>query len=316
MENHKPLHSSKISRLVNSLSLLALAGLLGFLLASCTDNSTDPGSNEFNIQTNNTQSQGEVIADGDGNTLYYFTPDAEGNSVCEDECINAWPVFHADSIRPGDGLEPADFGTVSRPDDSNQTTHLGWPLYYFSGDNQPGDVNGEAIESFGGIWYVAKPNYSIMQATQQLVGHDGQNYIVDNSDNYVEGDGMTTHFTDENGRTLYVFLNDSANTNNFTEEDFSNNNIWPIYEETSVRIPSTFNSSHFGNIDVFGRTQLTYKGWPLYYFGQDTERGETKGVSFPDQADPGLWPVVQSDMPAAPGYSSNDSGDGTDDPDY
>jgi hypothetical protein len=34
---------------------------------------------------------------------------------------------------------------------------------------------------------------------------------------------------------------------------------------------------------------LLTKGNPLYYFGEDTNRGENKGVSVPT---PGVWPVA------------------------
>ncbi len=53
----------------------------------------------------------------------------------------------------------------------------------------------------------------------------------------------------------------------------------------------------FGKIDVYGRTQLTYKGWPLYYFGQDSVRGDNKGISFPA---PGVWPIANENTPVAP----------------
>lgn len=312
MENQKTLLNSSLSFYLKFALYLIATCFLILAIASC-NNSTDSESNDFNVQTTMTSSQGEVLADGEGNILYYFTPDVEGNSTCEGDCIGAWPVFHVEALDPDEGLEPADFGTTTRPDGSSQTTYLGWPLYYFSGDQQPGDVNGEAIESFGGFWYVAKPGYTIMRATQQLVGHDGLNYVIDENGNYSEGEGITTHFTDGNGRTLYTFQNDSANTNNFTEEDFSNNDLWPIFEESLAAIPSSLNSTHFGTIDVFGRTQLTYKGWPLYHFGQDAERGETQGISFPDEADPGLWPVAQLAMEAAPGYTVDDGDDGNGD---
>ena len=84
-------------------------------------------------------------------------------------------------------------------------------------------------------------------------------------------------------------MNDTRNTNNFTAADFSNNGVWPIVEITLNKAPSILNEAGFGTIDVFGRTQLTYKGWPLYYFGQDTARGDNKGVSVPN---PGVWPII------------------------
>ena len=53
-----------------------------------------------------------------------------------------------------------------------------------------------------------------------------------------------------------------------------------------------------GSIEVFGRVQLTYNGWPLYYFGQDGQtRGFNKGISFPT---PGVWPVPGPGFNQAP----------------
>ena len=53
----------------------------------------------------------------------------------------------------------------------------------------------------------------------------------------------------------------------------------------------------FLQIDVHGRTQITYKGWPVYYFGQDAARGDNKGVSV---GGPGKWPVINEATPLAP----------------
>ena len=66
-----------------------------------------------------------------------------------------------------------------------------WPLYYFVNDALPGDTNGDKV---GDVWYVAKPDYSIMYANAQLVGHDGKNYIGDNT----EGEGLTPYLVDIN----------------------------------------------------------------------------------------------------------------------
>lgn len=42
---------------------------------------------------------------------------------------------------------------------------------------------------------------------------------------------------------------------------------------------------------------MTYKGWPLYYFGQDEARGDNYGVGFPAA---GIWPIVNPDTEVAP----------------
>jgi predicted lipoprotein with Yx(FWY)xxD motif len=150
--------------------------------------------------------------------------------------------------------------------------------------------------------FVAKPDYTIMLANAQLVGKDGKNYIVSAANVYSEGVGKTIYFTDLNGRTLYEFAKDSANHNKYTKADFSNNATWPIYETDKVVVPSVLDKTLFSSITVFGKKQLTYKGWPIYYYGPDVDatgkyRGYNMGVSVPT---PGVWPVFFKDIPAAP----------------
>jgi uncharacterized surface protein with fasciclin (FAS1) repeats/predicted lipoprotein with Yx(FWY)xxD motif len=191
-------------------------------------------------------------------------------------------------------LNAADFGTIDRGDGVMQTTYKGWPLYYYVNDTLPGSTMGEGRS---GVWFVAKPDYTIMLTNNQLTGLNGVNYKGD----YTPGDEVIQYFTDDKGFTLYTRKNDTYNTNKFTRPDFSNNGVWPIYEETEIVIPSVLNKSDFGVINIHGRNQLTYKGWPLYYFGQDVMvRGNNKGVSVPS---PGIWPVPVKDMKPAP-YNS------------
>ncbi len=138
--------------------------------------------------------------------------------------------------------------------------------------------------------FVAKPDYSVMLVNNQLKGNDGVNYKGD----YTPGDQVVQYFTDGYGRTLYTWTRDFINTNKFTKSDFSNNPNWPIFEETQMVLPSILDKSLFKVIDVYGRKQMTYKGWPLYYFGGDMmTRGNTKGVSIPM---PGIWPVAVKDI--------------------
>ena len=242
------------------------------------------------VQLSTDSELGSILTDSDGNTLYFFSKDTKDTSVCLGGCADIWPIFYSGDLVVGSGLNAADFATITRTDGELQTTYKGWPLYYYSSDNVAGDTNGEDVNN---VWYVAKPDYSLMYAKAQLVGHDGNNY----TSNYTVGDEETSYIVDIDGRTLYTFMNDSNNTNNFTNPDFSNNGVWPIAEITLDQIPSILNNGDFGTIDVYGRTQLTYKGWPLYYFGQDAVRGDNKGISFPA---PGVWPIANVNTTTAP----------------
>jgi predicted lipoprotein with Yx(FWY)xxD motif len=92
---------------------------------------------------------GAILTDGDGNTLYIFEPDAQGESVCYDQCEAAWPPL-VEEAAAGDGVSL--LGTTERTDGSVQVTYNGWPLYYFANDAAPGDTNGQGIND---VWWVA-----------------------------------------------------------------------------------------------------------------------------------------------------------------
>jgi len=93
---------------------------------------------------------GSVIVDSEGNVLYLFTPDNQGDSVCYDQCAEAWPPLTG-TVTAGDGLDPALLGTAPRTDGDDQVTYNGWPLYYFFQDAAPGDTNGQGVND---VWYV------------------------------------------------------------------------------------------------------------------------------------------------------------------
>lgn len=235
---------------------------------------------------------GNVLADESGKTLYVFANDADGTATCTGNCLTNWPVFYRETPTLGGGLTAADFTTITRADGSKQTAFKGWPLYYFKNDVKAGDVAGENV---GNVWSVAKANYTVLMASRQLVGQDGKNYTFDQK----EGIGNSLFLVDNVGRTLYAFAPDKKGKNTYTRADLSNNPVWPIAEVTAIGdIPSSLNKADFGTITAVGKTQLTYKGWPLYYFGNDQgQRGSTKGVSVPR---PGVWPVLNKTSPDAP----------------
>ena len=143
-----------------------------------------------------------------------------------------------------------------------------------------------------------------MIVNAQLVGNDGLNYKSD----YTSGNGTTTYFTDDRGRTLYTFSHDSANRNNFTVPDTATvnnyNRFWPIYETDKVVVPSALDKNQFAAITVFGHKQLTYKQWPMYFFYLDSTKGSNKGIAFPEPpappTTPCIWPVVTKNQAAAP----------------
>ncbi|MDB2606224.1 hypothetical protein N9Y48_00450 [Zobellia sp.] len=237
---------------------------------------------------------GTVMTNSEGFTLYFFAPDSKGDSNCLGGCATTWPPFHSNDLSLDDGLDANYFGSITRSDGTEQTTYKGWPLYLFSNDASPGDINGDGS---GGVWFVAKPDYSVMLTRSQLVGRDSDGNETNLTSSFEEGEEQTFYITDASGNTLYHFSNDSNATNNFTNEDFSNNGAFPIFYTDLQNVPSVLNTDDFGAIDVFGEAQLTYKGWPLYKFGGDENRGDNFGTGIPSA---GVWPIVNLETEISP----------------
>ena len=102
-------------------------------------------------------SLGKVLVAANGMTLYLFMPDAQGDPTCTAACAGAWPpltVADGAAVSGGDGVDAALLATAANPDAGPQVTYNGWPMYSFSGDSAPGDVNGQGS---GGVWYAVDP---------------------------------------------------------------------------------------------------------------------------------------------------------------
>lgn len=252
---------------------LALIGILIILLL-CGCISQQQTGNQTPVKTSGGQSPveqpnvklstGNYMVDDKGKTLYLFTKDVKGDSKCIDACLKIWPVFYMEKISVSSGLNSSDFGTITRADGNKQTAYKGWPLYYFSSDVNPGDTKGEGVNS---IWFIAKPDYTIFIADK-----DNGKYIVD-----------------AKGNTLYNFTRDLPDTSNCKGGCLK---AWPVFYAENVVAPSILNDTDFGFItNSEGSKQTTFKHMPLYYYINDTARGDTNG-----QGVNNVWFIVEPTM--------------------
>lgn len=96
---------------------------------------------------------GKIVVDGQGKTLYMFTPDdGQAAPTCVDACAKNWPALIATGTPTvGPGVTAA-ASTVARTDGAGNQVKIGdYPLYYFGKDAAAGDTNGQGV---GGKWYV------------------------------------------------------------------------------------------------------------------------------------------------------------------
>ena len=101
---------------------------------------------------------GMILVDGNGRTLYLFEKDQPNQSACAGACVAAWPVDPSSGTpKAGSGVTASLLGTIKRSDGSTQVTYDKHPLYYYSGDSQPGQHNGQGINAFGAAWFAVAP---------------------------------------------------------------------------------------------------------------------------------------------------------------
>ena len=148
-------------------TLLGAAALV-LVVAACGED-TDSGSETTaagaapaaQLATRADTAVGTVVVDAGGMTLYTTEREADGAVVCVDECLEVWLPAIVDSETPAVSAELTDrIGAVERPDGGGlQATFDGSPLYRFSEDGEPGEVNGDGVEdAFGDagfLWHAA-----------------------------------------------------------------------------------------------------------------------------------------------------------------
>jgi predicted lipoprotein with Yx(FWY)xxD motif len=107
---------------------------------------------------------GQIVVDGQGKTLYMFTPDEDQSApTCVADCATNWPaLIAAGTPTAGSGLTAA-VSTIARTDGGGDQVKYGeYPLYYFAADKAAGDTNGQGV---GGKWYVVGADGEPIKAT-------------------------------------------------------------------------------------------------------------------------------------------------------
>jgi predicted lipoprotein with Yx(FWY)xxD motif len=207
---------------------------------------------------------GNYLVDSKGMTLYYWAKDVNGTSNATSAILATWPIFTASTVTVPSTLNTADFATAKRTDSQAQSTYQGWPLYYFANDKAPGDTLGDGI---GGVWFLVKvPFYTVMLESRTDLG----NFLVD-----------------PKGMTLYYNNKDSAGQSNVTGATLT---AWPIFNAGTFILPSVLKSSDFATITRSdGKMQSTYKGFPIYYYANDTSPGLAAGNGIG-----GVWFIINT----------------------
>jgi predicted lipoprotein with Yx(FWY)xxD motif len=98
---------------------------------------------------------GHFLVESNGMTLYAFTGDEAGQSNCDPACMQTWtPLISAERATGDMDVQLTLIGSTPLADGSLMVTYNDMPLYRFTGDRIPGDINGQGID---GAWFIVTP---------------------------------------------------------------------------------------------------------------------------------------------------------------
>jgi predicted lipoprotein with Yx(FWY)xxD motif len=126
------------------------------------------------VQTQQSETYGEYLADGFGRPLYLFKGDRRSSgdepavSTCYEDCAKAWPPLISSGAPEAAGQAKADLlATIERRDGSKQVTYNGWPLYRYVKDFGPEKATGQDVKDFGAEWYLVTPSGEEVHASAE-----------------------------------------------------------------------------------------------------------------------------------------------------
>ncbi|MBK5332705.1 MAG: hypothetical protein JJD93_12085 [Ilumatobacteraceae bacterium] len=232
-------------------------------------------------------SLGQILVDATGNSLYAFTNDTAAQSTCTGTCADAWPPVIVDpSWTVAPGVDSGVFSTIIRADGSEQLVAGKFPLYRFSGDARPGDVNGQGS---GGVWFVVDNKANIVEGDVAAPPETSAAPAVEAPTLGVADNALGQLLADANGRTLYGLTKDAGGAPTCVDGCAT---AWPpVVVDDSLDLSTLPSTASFSIVDrPDGTKQLKAGKWPLYYFSGDTTAGEANG-----QGSGGIWFVVAPD---------------------
>jgi len=149
---------TKLFVLVGAAALLA--SLAGCGSTSGSDKQDSMPATEVQVEIAQS-SLGPILTDQNGRTLYAFTNDKDGTSSCTGQCIATWPaLISRKPVVAGTGTDKALLSQTGRAEGTTQATYGEWPLYYYVGDVEPGDVDGQGVD---GVWFVVGANGKLIK---------------------------------------------------------------------------------------------------------------------------------------------------------
>jgi len=264
----------------------ALAGCGG---ANNNGDDTTTTDSDATVSVRDHDDHGDILVGPDGMTLYMFVPDGDADgSTCYDGCASTWPPLTIEgSPTAGSGVTAA-LSTITRDSGDTQVVAGEWPLYYYAGDDSPGEANGQDLND---AWYVLGPDGTPRGMSMETPEPTTTEPPMDSPTVQVRThDDLGEILAGPDGMTLYMFDND---TNGAGESSCTGGctTTWPpltVDGDPSAGdgVAASLSTFERGN----GETHVTAGGWPLYHYAGDSSPGGATGQGAND-----VWYVLRPD---------------------
>jgi len=146
-----------------AIGICASIGLGGVAAAAATPHVTAP-----QLQSVTVKPYSGILANSKKVALYLLTVEKGGKLHCTGMCVTYWPpllVPTATKSIPVSKSVKGKIGFVKRTSKLKQVTFNGYPVYRYSGDSGPNQVNGEGTPADGGTWYLVNATTTSVAST-------------------------------------------------------------------------------------------------------------------------------------------------------
>jgi predicted lipoprotein with Yx(FWY)xxD motif len=161
-------------------SRAALPLLFGALLLASTAPAGAAGSHRAAlVRTAPNAALGRILVTSGGRTLYQFSLDRRGSIGCRGACLQFWfPLRVPKGARASGRLAGVSgkIGEINRGGGVEQVTFRNHPLYTYVGDQRAGQISGQGLDTFGGVWSVATVRTSSSSGSSSSGSSGGNGY--------------------------------------------------------------------------------------------------------------------------------------------
>jgi predicted lipoprotein with Yx(FWY)xxD motif len=115
-----------------------------------------------------------ILANAKRHTLYVLSVEKGGTLHCKSACTPIWPPLlvksSVTSLSIGAGVVGR-IGFIKRSATMKQVTYNGFPVYTFSGDSGPSQVNGQGIVADDGTWHLTNASARTAATTSKIAAN-------------------------------------------------------------------------------------------------------------------------------------------------